>query len=80
MDGRISKEETIYPGRRVVLVKRHGWYDIKDQEHESICGGHVNDADADGWRTCSHRMQYTYKAAVDEMENVISDATRYCGD
>ena len=69
----ISTKE-IRKGKRVIIDQLHDGFHIRVQEHESICGGYVEDADKDGWRDCLISFEYTREAAKKEMESL---ANRY---
>ena len=74
----IIAKKDIRTGERVVIDKvRDGFY-IKLQEHESICGGYIDDADKDEWRDCLWSFEYTFEAAEKEMNRLFERGKAIC--
>ena len=68
----IIKVNYIRNGIRVVIEKEKDGFRIRSQEHKSICGGYIEDADNDGWRDCMVSFEYDIENAGKETERVSS--------
>lgn len=66
----IIEKKDIRTGERVVITRAHDGYYIRLQEHESICGGYIDDADKDGWRDCLWSFEYSLEEAEKEMNRI----------
>ena len=57
----------IRPGKRIVIeAEAFSGFRIRTQEHRSICGGYINDADSNGWRDCVVSYTHTMDLALAE--------------
>lgn len=66
----IIKVKDICTGKRVVIDQQFDGFHIRVQEHESVCGGYIEDADKEGWRDCLISFEYTIEKAEKEIERL----------